>query len=121
MGLRKTTNVDGTIVGFPGVEAIFDGFGVIVDCSTRLEAAQKQTIHISFPTVYRVRQKLMDISEGKKVWRGEGRAMAQTSVYSRDLCRVFSRKIGRKQMGSPASTSQMLPKLASSRNGVRFQ
>ena len=44
ISLKKTSNIDGTIIGYPGIEAIFDGFGIIHDCIERFEISQCQTL-----------------------------------------------------------------------------
>ena len=67
MGFKKAMNIDRTFVGFPGIEAIFDGFGLIFDCTTHLESAYKPALQIALPTVYRFRRKLAEIPEGKNV------------------------------------------------------
>lgn len=33
--LKKTSNIDGTTIGYPGIESLFDGFGIVVDCIER--------------------------------------------------------------------------------------
>ena len=48
MGLKKTTNIDGAIVGFPGIEATFDGFEVIVDCIVVWRLLRNQHIIFSY-------------------------------------------------------------------------
>ena len=91
--LKKTSNIDGTITGYPGIEALFDGFGIVVDCIERFETSQRPTMHIALPSIYRMIQKLEDVSQGKQVWRGEGRAMAHPSIYSRELCGVIRMRV----------------------------
>ncbi len=56
--LRKTSNIDATITGYQSIEAIFSGFGVVVDSIDRSETSMQLTIHISLPMVYLVLQKL---------------------------------------------------------------
>ena len=84
-----------------GVEAIFDGFGVVVDCIERIETSYRPTMHIALPIIYGMLQKLHDISNGKKVCRGGGRRMSLQSTYSRELCIVLRVKLLQKQWGHP--------------------
>ncbi len=65
--LKKTSNIDGTIVGYPVIEAIFDAFGIVVDCIEHFETSLRPTLHIGLPAVYRMMQKLDDVSCGKKL------------------------------------------------------
>ena len=87
--LKKASNIDGTITGYPGIEAIFDGFGIVVYCIERFETSQRPTMHVALPSMYRMIQKLENVSQGKEVWRGEGQAVAHLSIYSRELCGVI--------------------------------
>ncbi len=43
---------------FPGIELVFDGFGVAVDCIDRFEPSQRPTLQISLPAIYRMLGKL---------------------------------------------------------------
>ncbi len=71
VSLKKTSNIDGIINGFSGIKAVFDGFGVLVDCIERFESSERPTLHIALPTVYRILEKFDDVSHGKRVWRGK--------------------------------------------------
>lgn len=51
--LTKATNVDGAFVGYPGLEAIFEGFGLSFDCITRFEASNRPTLQISLHIFFR--------------------------------------------------------------------
>ncbi len=99
--LIKTSNIDGNITGYPGIEAIFDVFGVVVDCIERFETSSRPTTHIALPILYRMLQTLEDICNGKKVWRGEGRPLAYPSIYPRELCRVLRMKLIQKPWDHP--------------------
>ena len=33
--LKKSSNVDGLVTGYPGIKAIFDDFGIVSDCIDR--------------------------------------------------------------------------------------
>ena len=46
-------------------------------------------MQINLPSIYRMIQKLEDVSQGKQVWRGEGQAMDHPSIYSRELCSIL--------------------------------
>ncbi len=91
--LRKTSNIDGTIIGYPGIEVVFDGFGVVVDCIDRFETSQRPTLHVALPTIYRMLAKIDDVAHGSKVWRCEGQALAHPSIYSCEFCRVLREKM----------------------------
>ena len=43
ISLKKTSNIDGTITGYPGIEAVFDEFGVLVDYIERFESSKRPT------------------------------------------------------------------------------
>ena len=92
-GLNKASNIDGTVTGYPGIEAIFDEFGIVVDCIELFEASLKPTLHIALSTVHHMMKKLDDVAKGKKVWRGEGHPLALPSIYSREICRVLHLKL----------------------------
>ncbi len=62
--LEKTPDIDGIIVRNPSIEAIFVGF-VGFFCINRFETSERPTLHIELPTVYGVRQKLDDVSNGR--------------------------------------------------------
>ena len=87
--VKKTSNIDGTIICYPGIEAIFDAFDVLVDFIQLLETAERPSIHIAVPTFYQATQTLYKISNGAEFWRGEGKRMSQPSIYSRELCRIL--------------------------------
>ena len=55
----------------------------------RFKTSQRPTMHIAVPSIYRMIQKLEDVSQGKQVWRGEGQAMDHPSIYSRELSGVI--------------------------------
>ena len=38
-GLKKTSNINGNITGYPAIEAAFDAFVVVVDCNERFEVS----------------------------------------------------------------------------------
>ena len=84
-------------MGYPGIEAVFDAFGVVVDCIERFETLYRPTMHIAIPMIRRMLQKLHDMSNGKMVWRGEGRLIWLPSTYSRELPRVLRTKVLQKQ------------------------
>ena len=44
--LKKKSNIGGTILGYSGIEAIFDGFGIVVDCIERFEKSQLYPLFI---------------------------------------------------------------------------
>ena len=91
--LKKTSYIDETIIGYQGIGALFDGFGIVVDCIERFETSQRPTMQISLPYICRMIQKIEDVSQGKQVWRGEVRAMAHLSIYSWELCDVIRIRI----------------------------
>ncbi len=93
ISLKKTSNIDGTITGYPGIEAVFDEFGVLGDYIECFKSSKRPTLHIKLPTVYRILEKLDDVSHGKRVWRGEGLALAHLSTYSREFCRVIRERL----------------------------
>ncbi len=74
--LKKTFNIKEIIIGYPGIESIFDAFGIVADCIEQIEAALWTTLHIARPTIYSILQKLEYIVHGKQVWGGEGKAWA---------------------------------------------
>ncbi len=76
-------------MGYPGIEAIFDAFGIVVDCIERFEISLRATLHIALPAEYHMMQKLDDVSCRKKAWRGEFQPLAHPSVYSRELSSVM--------------------------------
>ena len=90
---RKSSNINGTITGYLGIEAIFDAFGIVVDSIERFETALRFILHIALPTVYRMISKLDGVLKGNQVWRGEGKAFACPSLCSRELCRVLAAKL----------------------------
>ena len=49
--LKKSSNINGTIVGCPGIEAVFDAFGIVVDSIERFETALRPSLHIALLTV----------------------------------------------------------------------
>ncbi len=51
--LKKTANVDGSIGIYPGIEAVFDAFGIVVDCIDRFQTALRPTMHIACLRVFR--------------------------------------------------------------------
>ena len=63
-------------MGFPGIEAIFDAFGVAVQCAEFFETALQQTLHVALPTIHRMLQNLESTTNGEQVWRGDGKPMA---------------------------------------------
>ena len=99
--MKKTSNIDGTITGYPGIEAIFDGFVVVVDCTERFEVSNRPTIHIAVPMLNHLFQKLDEIGNGRRVWRGEGQPLAYPSIYSRDLCKVIRFKLLQRSWDQP--------------------
>ncbi len=64
------------IIGNPGIEAIFDELGIVVDCIKRIEAALGLTPPRFFPTIVRMVQKLDNIVNRKQLCCGEGKAQA---------------------------------------------
>lgn len=64
--LKKTLNIDEIVTGYSGFEAIFDAFGVIVDCIERFEIAMRPTLHISLSIIYRIMQNLDNVFQGKR-------------------------------------------------------
>ena len=83
--LRKTSNIDGTIIGYPALEAIYDAFGIIKDCMEQFEVSQRPTIPVALHTLYQVVKKSENTSNDREVWRGNSKKMVQPSVYSRKL------------------------------------
>ncbi len=65
--LKKTSSIDGTITGYPEIEAILDAFGVVVDCIKRFETSERPTMHVTLPFIYRMLQKPQDVAEGGEV------------------------------------------------------
>ena len=70
--LKKITNGDGAIVGYPVIEARFDAFGIVTDCMQLFGTAERPTLHIALPTIYQALQKSDYVTGGGAVWRGEG-------------------------------------------------
>ncbi len=105
--LRKTSNIDGTITGYPGIEAVFDGFGVVVDCIHRFETSQRPTLHVPLPTIYRMLAKLDDVVHGSKTWRGEDQALAHPSIYYREFIEFYVKRCCQIP-GSPSIRCRML-------------
>ena len=68
ISLKKPTNIDGTIIGYPGIEAIFDGFGIVADWIERFETFQRPTLLIAPPSLYKMFHKLDDLSKGEDLW-----------------------------------------------------
>ena len=69
--LRKKSNLGGNITVYTGIEAIFDAFGVAVDCIERFKASYRPTMLVVLPMIYRTLQKLHEVSNGEKglSWR----------------------------------------------------
>ena len=63
--LKKTSNTDGTTVGYPANEAIFDSFDKVANCIERFERSRKLPSHIAFPTLHHDMSKLNEISNGR--------------------------------------------------------
>ncbi len=80
--LKKTSNIDGNIVGYPGVEAVFDAFGIAVDCTDRFETPLRPMIHIALPTIYQMLRNFNYIANGKQVWRAVPEEIAVDSNSS---------------------------------------
>ena len=51
--LKKTSNLNGTITGYPFIEAIFDGFSVVVDCIERFKVYPPPKMHIALPWFFK--------------------------------------------------------------------
>lgn len=83
--MKKTSIIDGTITLYPGIKAIDDAFGVVVDCTENFEAAQRLTLHIALPMLHQAMRKLSDVSSGCEVWREKGNDMSVASIYSQKL------------------------------------
>ena len=81
--MKKTTDKDRNITGFPGVEAIYDAFGIMMECVERFEVSSRPTIHIALPMIYKAMKNLDDIADGGQVWRESINGMVQPSIYSR--------------------------------------
>ena len=64
ISLKKTSNIDGTIIGYLSIEAIFDGFAIVVDCIERFETSQRPTLQITLPSLYKIFCKLDDLLKG---------------------------------------------------------
>ena len=90
--MKKTSKIDETITGYPGIEAIFDVFGV-VNCIERFELSNRPTIHIALSMLNRLFQKLDEIANGRRVWRGESQPLAYPLIYSRELCKFIRFKL----------------------------
>ena len=56
--LKKISNIDGTITGYPGIEAVFDAFGIVVDCTERFEVSKRPIIHIALPFIFQMMRKI---------------------------------------------------------------
>ncbi len=54
--LKKTSNINGNVIGYPGIDAIFDAFGITADYIERFETALRPTLHIALPTIHRMLQ-----------------------------------------------------------------
>lgn len=54
--MKKTSNINGIVVEFPGIEAKFDAFGV-ADCIERFENSQRPTFHEAFQLMYQMLRK----------------------------------------------------------------
>ena len=89
IGLKKTSNTNGTLTGYPAIEAVFDAFGGFLDCIEQFEVSQRPTIQIALPLIFQIMRKLQNITYGLQVWGGEGQAIVYPSVYSRALARVM--------------------------------
>ena len=83
ISLKNTSNVDGTIIGCPGFEAIFNGFSIVFDCIVRFETSQRPTLQIALARLYKMFRELDGVSKGGDVWRGAGVPSAKPSIYSR--------------------------------------
>ena len=90
--LKKSSNIDGKVTEYPGIEGRFDGFGIAVDCIDRFETSLRPTLLIALSEIYRMARKLHDVRQGKRVWRGEGIQWAHPSVYSREMGLVLSQE-----------------------------
>ena len=83
--LKNTFHINGTMTGFLGIEAIYDAFGVVVDCMEKFQAAQCPALHVVLPILYQVMRKLSGLSIECEVWRRKGNEMGQPSIYSRNI------------------------------------
>ena len=85
--MKKKTDADGNIIGFPAVEAICDAFGIIMEVLDRFEASSRPTMHIALPLLYKSMKQLDLVGSGGEVWRESELEMVQPSIYSKILCR----------------------------------
>ncbi len=86
--LEKTANDYGNIAGYPCIESIFDSFGIVVHCIERFEASLRPTSHIAMPAVYRIMQKLDDVSCGK-MYDVEKANLLLTRRYIHENCSLL--------------------------------
>lgn len=50
-GLKKTYNMDSTIIGYPVIKATLDAVKVVVDCIQMLQTSEWLTLQFNFPTM----------------------------------------------------------------------
>ena len=49
--MKRTSNINGTVVGYPGIEAIFDAFGVVIQYIELFATALQPTLLIALPKI----------------------------------------------------------------------
>lgn len=87
--LKKTTSVDGSTVGYRGIEATLYAFGIITDCIQLLETRERPMLHTALQSIHQALQKLYCFTGGGAVWRIGGKNLVQPSIYSRKLYRTL--------------------------------
>ena len=85
ISLKKTSNIEKIIIGYLGIEPIFDGFGIVVDCIEPFETSKPPTLQIALPILYTMFRKLDDVSKDGDVWGSAGVPFTKPSIYSREL------------------------------------
>ena len=85
--MKKKTDADGNIVGYPAIEAICDAFGIVMECLDRFEAFTRPTMHIALLMIYEAMRQLDLVASGGDAWRDNGIGMVEPSFYSKLLRR----------------------------------
>ena len=84
--MKKKTDADGNIIGYPVIEAIWDAFGIIMECLVRFEASTRPARHIALQMIHKSMRQLDLVASGGDGWGENGIGKVQTSIYSKLLC-----------------------------------
>ncbi len=63
--MKKKTDADGKIVGYPAIEAVFVAFCIVMECLDRFQASKRPTVHIALPMIYKAMRQLDLVASGE--------------------------------------------------------